>query len=91
MESLLIPEGYSWQDEINDCFAQMRDDVGDLVHYSTHLSKLLSDYGFDAEYREKHAADTYAEARILAEPMPLAKLAIYVAAFADALEEMMIK
>ena len=56
-------------------------DVSELVYYSTHLGKLLTE-----SYKEG-VLDIYAEARELGEDLPFSTLAVYVAAFADILEE----
>jgi len=67
-----------------DCFLpQVQSDIGDLVHYSTHLGQLLCEYGLP----EETSLELYTEARKLGDDLPFSTLAVYVAAFADILEE----
>ena len=71
---------------------QTQSDVGDLVHYSTSLSNQLWEYGwpFDnvsAETFQNTVSDIYAQARLIGDSLPFCSLAIYIAAFADILEE----
>ncbi|CDH43650.1 hypothetical protein [Candidatus Contendibacter odensensis] len=71
---------------------QVQSDIGDLVHYSTHLGQLLCKYGLPFEglstrTLEEQSSELYTEARKLGDDLPFSTLAVYVAAFADILEE----
>ena len=71
---------------------QVQSDIGDLVHYSTHLGQLLCKYGLpfeslSARTLEEKSSELYTEARELGDDLPFSTLAVYVAAFADILEE----
>ena len=71
---------------------QVQSDIGDLVHYSAHLGQLLCKYGLPFESLrattlEEQSSELYAEARELGDDLPFSTLAVYIAAFADILEE----
>lgn len=79
-------------DTSNELLDEIKSDVGDLVHYSTHLGQLIYEHQLPLE-RLKSSDDTsdpseiYAKARDVAEPLSFAALVVYISAFADALEE----
>lgn len=86
----LKQDDYGHYEEMNYCSAQAQCDVSTLVKNSMNLCKSFFNCGF-VDSLEGKANNFYVEARNTGHILPTSALAVYVAAFADILEERLIK
>ena len=86
----LRQDDYEHYKEINLHLMQVQCDVHDLVQNSMNLCRSLFTCGF-VDSLEGEANKSYTEARNTGYVLPTSTLAVYIAAFADILEERLIK